>query len=547
MKKAPILYLLLPFIAGIILCKLWPIVSVQYSAIIACATLLASVITLVIPLKRHYLSSILFILGTLSLGYCDLLVHQPEIDTQHYVHHIQNESPNKRAIVLLTLKEPAYKKGRSTRALAEVIAISPTIHNSDNCWIKSKGKIQLYFSINDSTAASLRRGDTLISNIRFQIPQKFSKDFDYPAYLRNKGILYTSYLTNDYYAVIHNQHTTALSHIDNFRHALMEQIRQQDLSTTQQNIASAMLLGRSSFIDSDTREQFQASGITHLLCVSGLHVGIIAFLIEGLLFFLRRGPRYRVLIGTIQILSIWFFVLLTGMAPSTLRAGIMFSFVIIGRMLWTQSPSIASIAFSATLLLVINPALVFDVGFQLSYSAVVGIALLYSPLAHLINFHPKKKPSLEAYPKRTKVPTAREYLYKEFLWLLESAWKLLCLSFTAQLATLPFILYYFHEFPTYFLISNLLVVPLATFIMATILLTVLLSWWPPAATLVCKVLKLELWWVEAVTHEISTWTHSTLRVSNFTIADALLVAAAVIVLGLIIRFLSKKGSDVIKN
>lgn len=547
MKKAPILYLLIPFITGIILCELWPIISARDSAIIGCATLLASAIVLFPSKKHHYLSICFFLSGTLALGYCNLEIHQPEFNTQHYVHHLQNEGSDEKTLAILCLKEPSYKKGKTNRALAEVIAIAQNPNSTDRGWIKTEGKIQLFFPLDDSIASSLHRGDTLVGNIRFQIPRKFSEDFNYPAYLRHKGILRTSYITSNYYTVIHNQRHSILSQIDQFRLTIMEQIRQQDLSPTQQHIANAMLLGRNSYIDQDTQQQFREAGITHLLCVSGLHVGIIAFLIEGLLYFLRRGPRYRVLIGALQLMGIWFFVFLTGMAPSTLRAGIMFSFIIVGRMLWTQSPNIAAIAFSATFLLIITPTLIFDVGFQLSYSAVIGITLLYRPLANLINFDSQSQPNVEANPQPPKNTTSKNRFIKGLLKLIESIWKLLCLSFTAQLATLPFVLYYFHEFPTYFLISNLLVVPLATFILATTLLTVSLWWWPWAASVSCKALKMALWWVESVTQRVSSWPHSTLRVNGFNIIDAILAGAAIVVLGLIIHSLSKKEDAPIKN
>jgi len=195
----------------------------------------------------------------------------------------------------------------------------------------------------------------------------------------------------------------------------------------------ALCLGDRSEIHENTEESFVSAGIIHVLAVSGLHVGIIYLVVSALFTKVLPGARWQWMRLLLILAVLWGYAGITGFSPSVLRASVMFSFIVLGKE-WRKNSNIYnSISASALVLLIINPQLLFTPGFQLSYAAVLGIVAFYPILNNL-------------------------WVPKHFL--LEKAWSLFCVSMVAQLATLPFTLYYFQQFPTYFWIANVLILPL---------------------------------------------------------------------------------------
>jgi competence protein ComEC len=189
----------------------------------------------------------------------------------------------------------------------------------------------------------------------------------------------------------------------------------------------------------------------HILAVSGLHVGIIYALLMFLVkpFGLKKIGRKSYL--AFVILLIWAYAMLTGFSPSVVRAATMFSLITLGQMR-ERKPSIFNVlAFSAILMITTNPDVIYEVGFQLSYLAVFGIVII-QPLIIRLWLPPNK--------------------------LLEYIWQIIAVSIAAQLATLPLTIYYFHSFPTYFILGNLFIIPLAFLIMQVGVPLLLLGWVP---------------------------------------------------------------------
>ncbi len=214
-------------------------------------------------------------------------------------------------------------------------------------------------------------------------------------------------------------------------------------------VASALVLGVKDDLSTETKEAFSSTGAMHVLAVSGLHVGIVSVGLRYLMlaiFGRAKARRWWRLI--FQLAGVWFFVLLTGAGASVLRAGVMFSIVEIGLALDRRASIFNSIAASAFLLLVWNPFLLFQVGFQLSYLALVGIVF----------FQP--------------------YIYG--LWVFESSildfiWKLSTVSMAAQVSTFPIGIYYFHHFPLSFFLSGMVVVPAASVLLPLTILVFLVD------------------------------------------------------------------------
>lgn len=377
-------------------------------------------------------------------------------------------------------------------------------------WQTAQGEIMLFMPA-DSMATTLRYGSRLMARGTPQRPsaEENPGQFDYREYLRRKGILWQCYLPEGCWKPLPQEahspvNVTAWG--KQLQLELVQRIRHCNLTPSQQGIAEAMLLGWRDDLDPQTFQQFRDAGITHLLCVSGLHVGIVALLVRGLLFFLGRRRWQRLVKGAAQLAAVWLFVAVTGMSPSALRAGVMFSLLIIGDMIARQTPSANNLATSAVLLLCFRPMLLFDVGFQLSYAAVAGIIIGYKPMCQLIIIR-----------------------YRKIGWrLVRGIWRLTCLSTVAQLATLPLTLYYFHQFPLYFLIANILIVPFAGLLLGTLLTLVLSYGWPWLCDVVAGLLRWELSLVDGLIRWVSGLPYATIDHVYCDLPMALLLACAIL-------------------
>lgn len=262
-------------------------------------------------------------------------------------------------------------------------------------------------------------------------PVKNPFQFDYKNYLANKNIYLISY--EDVFT-IDSSPNSIYKLGSQLREAVENIYKLLDIGKEELGVLVALTLGDKSQIDSEYKKAFAGAGAMHILAVSGLHVGIVFLLFNT---FLQKLPNRRFFVifrGFLLVGIIWGFALLTGFSPSVQRAGWMFSFVILAPIFRRNINVINSIFLSAFLLLINNPNVLFEVGFQLSYSAVLGIVLIH-PIVY------------------------RWIVVKNYM--LDKLWSLLVVSLAAQLATLPLTLFYFHQFPNYFLLTNIIVIPLA--------------------------------------------------------------------------------------
>jgi competence protein ComEC len=235
------------------------------------------------------------------------------------------------------------------------------------------------------------------------------------------------------------------------RRRVDEVLRDNISAKREYGIATALLLGVKDDLDNDIRNAYANTGTMHVLAVSGLHVGIIFGILHFFLAGLRSVPGHRFYSGVIVILVLVLYAYLTGLSPSVLRAVLMFSLFTIGTAFGFQKSTYNTLAIVAFALLCYNPYYVMEVGFQLSFLAVMAILYLQPRLYRLWNFDHK---------------------------LADFVWKLITLSIAAQVATFPLGLLYFHQFPVYFLLSNLLIVPLAGVVLYAGLGFLAMSWVP---------------------------------------------------------------------
>lgn len=192
-------------------------------------------------------------------------------------------------------------------------------------------------------------------------------------------------------------------------------------------VASTLLLGYRTDLNQETISAYSKTGTIHALSVSGAHVGIIYLLLNGLLFFLNR---FKIIKLVAICITIWYYSLLTGFSPSVLRSAMMLTVYLTAKAYNKNNNNYNTLAFTAFCLLIYDPFLIWDVGFQLSFSAVFGLIYLQ--------------------------PKCYQILFLNQKWL-DHLWSSISLSLAAQIATLPLSIYYFHQFPVYFLISNLFI------------------------------------------------------------------------------------------
>lgn len=276
-------------------------------------------------------------------------------------------------------------------------------------------------------------------------------EFDYKQYLVRQNIYYRQFLGNDVQLLDSIPRRGLKYFLVHLRYDIAEMLKAKIPDENSTQIALALLLGDKKQLDPTIREAYTQAGVMHILAVSGLHVGIIYALFLLVLKPLKLKKEKARLYLLCVILSIWLYAFLTGLSPSVVRAATMFSLLTLGQMR-ERPPSIYNVlAFSAMLMITFNPDVIFEVGFQLSYLAVLGIVMI-QPL--ILNWWlPPNK--------------AIEYI-----------WQLTSVSLAAQLVTFPLSIFYFHVFPTYFLLGNLLILPLAFVIMQVGVPLMMFGWIP---------------------------------------------------------------------
>ena len=270
-------------------------------------------------------------------------------------------------------------------------------------------------------------------------------EFDYRAYLARRNISALFYLKRgEPVKVLSEGHgkffQTGL--IASLRRMFSYQITHHLGQTEEAFLLKGLLLGQRGQIDPEIQQRFARTGVIHVLAVSGLHVGFILLLLMGIFSLLRMPETPRTVV---VILALIVYAILTGGKPPVVRAVLMAAIILLGYLLQRRAAVLNSLAVAALILLMVNPFMLFDAGFQLSFLAVLGIVLFYSRILNFFQFVPRNR--LQRFVSTRLLP-------------------LLIVSFAAQLGTLPLTLYYFHRLPTYSLLANLVVVPLVFVIVA---------------------------------------------------------------------------------
>ncbi|PJJ59293.1 ComEC/Rec2 family competence protein [Hymenobacter chitinivorans] len=285
-------------------------------------------------------------------------------------------------------------------------------------------------------------------------------EFDYRRYLSYHQVYHQQFIHADQYRRIAYQPPLYVKAVSMRAARVLDAVfRQYVHQKREYALASALVLGIKDDVDQDTKQAYANTGTTHIMAVSGLQVGLLFGAVTWLLGLLpgRRGPLFRLTTAALGLAVIWSYAFLTGLSASVLRAAVMFTFVILARATGRQSNMYNTLAVAAFCLLCYDPYLLADVGFQLSFLAVLSIVYLQPRIAAWVDFKDKAAARIRPWQ-----PRAVQQLWRAGGWLANWIWQATALSLAAQVATFPLGLFYFHQFPLSFLASNLVAVPISS-------------------------------------------------------------------------------------
>ena len=322
---------------------------------------------------------------------------------------------------------------------------------------QEKQKILAYFEV-DSLSGSLIPGDRILIFMQPVRPRQNGNpgEFNYRNYLYRQGIYYQAQVKKDNWMII-SRGINEIRYIPKkIRFHFVSRIKSITGTGEEFGIISALAIGSKDFLAEEIKTSYSEAGAMHVLAVSGLHVGLVWYVLSVLLGGLKRLPYTKFVYYVLMIFLLWMYVMITGMSASVTRAGVMLTIVIASNLFGRGSVSYNPVILSAFILLTINPYLLQDVGFQFSYMAVFGILF----------FQPRLK----------KLMTSKNRIVNYFA-------ELMSVSIAAQAGTFIISIYYFNKFPVYFLLTNFVVIPLVTIILVLIIISAFFWFFAPAFNL----------------------------------------------------------------
>lgn len=418
------------------------------------------------------------------------------------VSRIENDAELSAIVRLIDMPEVRVT---STRATAEVSMIQ-----RNNEWKQVNEKTLLYFSASDSLSKHLTYGDIIAVKAQFKSPpgEQNPFQFSYKAYLEKKNIHRTAFVSSGSWFRVGNKQKRSYALSLKLRNSLISLYTKAGIEGENLAVLTALTMGYKNLLDQETRKAFSSSGAMHILAVSGLHVGILFATLSAFLFFLNRFRRGRVLKALILIAFLWLYAYFTGLSPSVVRAALMFSLVTIGTAFSRKTNIYNTLSASAFVILALNPMLITEIGFQLSYSAVLAIVFFYPHIYKV--FYVKNR-------------------------LLNSVWKLLAVSLSAQLGTFALGLFYFNQFSNLFLFTNLHAIPLAAVIIYLSVALVLASFIPFIGSLFGWLLKQALSVLIYLVHFTENIPHSTSEGVFISATQAIVLTIIIVSLALLLQ------------
>lgn len=447
--EIPFVVFIVPFLLGIVVGLNFASVSYFNFLFVSISALSLVFIGLNLAYARlglyrfKWLGGSLMGLILLLAGWISVVQHNDLNRVDHF-----SKSPS-RYLVVRVNNEPVLKNG----LIRFTTKVEHQVNNNNR--LNTPGN--LLISIKDSAATALKYGDELLIPANYSLvdPPFNPAEFNYKKYLAHQNIYHQAFLYPKQYVVIkHNAGNPVIAYALQQRQNLVQKLKVNLHDTAAIAVASTLILGYKADLSNDILQAYSKTGTIHVLSVSGAHVAILFLMLNYLLGFLDGRTYGKLLKAIIIVTIIWYYALLTGFSPAVCRAAVMLSLIIMGKTYSRYINTLNILAISAFFLLLYNPYLITDVGFQLSYLAVAGLVVFQPIVYDLLKVNNK--------------------------WL-DKLWALCSISIAAQVITFPLSAYYFHQFPVYFLLSNLVIAFPVMLIMYTGLFYLLLPQIPVAS------------------------------------------------------------------
>lgn len=417
--------------------------------------------------------------------------------------NIHHEWDSDKAVYVASVCDIPRVKGKTIQATVNVEKVKDVATGS---WKPVNKQILLYW-MPDSMQPPLQCGDRMCFRAHVGMPMSDADftGFDYGQYLQRQGISGTAIVYSGYWRKLLQPSTpTFKMQALMLREQIVKKFRTWSLEDDVLAIISALTVGDKSKLTREIKATYNAAGVSHILALSGLHIGILSMILSWLFYPLRRVCGGKWIASFLIVGLLWGFAFLSGLSPSVIRAVTMFSAYVVASIFSEDRFSgFSALTLTAFIMLIYQPMYLFDVGFQLSFMAVLGIFLFYPLIDSL-------------FVVRNKIVA---YL-----------WNIISLSLAAQLATLPLILYYFGTFPVYFLLSNLVVAPIAVFILSATLLALALGVFPVVANFVVQGLDFAVRTLNEVMEQIQHWSGAQITSVYLSVWQAWLLAVAIVTL-----------------
>ncbi|MGE9311805.1 ComEC/Rec2 family competence protein [Niabella sp. CJ426] len=414
-------------------------------------------------------------------------------------------------LVVVTIDEPLVAKERSYKATASVMYVF-----KEGKKINASGSIIIYLK-KDSLNYTLRAGDRILFNRDLQEIRNAGNPggFDYKRYALFNGITHQVYLMHkDYHQLPSNYLPWYKSWLLQSRNYALNAVKTHIKGAKEQGLAEAMLIGYKDDLDKSLLQSYTNTGVVHVIAVSGMHLALLYWLLNLLFAPLLRKKKTQWLHAVLVLSLLWFFSFITGGAASIVRAAVMFTFITVGTQINRNASIYNILAASAFCQLCYNPYWLWDVGFQLSYAAVLSIVVFYKPIYNLLFIKNK---------------------------ILDAIWQLAAVSIAAQILTTPIALYYFHQFPVYFLLSNLVVVPVSTIVLVATLVLVLLSPIKIIAAFIGHLLNGLIWWLNTFIERMEDFPLAVWSGINISLSQSLLLFVFIAGMGFWLMSQRKSG------
>jgi competence protein ComEC len=468
LQQTPIFRFLLALIAGIILQHFVPLPNnVLLVGVCICffGLLTFSFLNFYLKFRLQKVRGLLAVTAIVLSGAL-LVLYADARKLKNWYGNINNSESNYQVSVI---EEPII----NSKTVKLTCNVAYVINN--NIKTTASGKIFIYLP-KDSVSEKITYGNVLLFNGALQVVNNYGHpgEFNYKGFLARKNIYHMAYLTNANYIITPEKNgNAAFNFLIQSRQYVLAALRQHfSINGTVLGVAEAMVLGYNQDINKELYQAYADTGVVHVIAISGMHLGLI-FVSLTWLFARMPWVKHRPAIAMVLVLVfIWFFVLLTGASPSILRAGIMYSCVVLANLLQAEKFSYNILLLAAFVMLLFNPLLLFDMSFQLSYAALLSIMLFQYKIGNI--FWVKNKS-------------------------VKLVWSLISTTLAAQILVTPIILYYFHQFPLVFLLANLVAIPISNFALIGLFLLLIFNSVPYLSTAIAFVLNVMLGFLNKAT------------------------------------------------